>query len=327
MDMKHLFIAIVFCLYGVGVASLAADDIDAATLKSFGVSGKEEHVLEGGQEAELLHHAGQGCLTHMWFGGDWNGYDRTRIRIYVDGEPSASIDMEMFMGHGIGFADDAAPWGTKRIGKTGHPSGIYNTYRIPFGKDIRVTAQLAPGVGGNPPFWWIIRGVENLPVEIGELRLPDTARLKLYKVEDKVLQPLEFQTLCETVDAGLLYQVTLSVKSGNLNFLEAVMRAYLNQAEEPMLLSSGTEDYFLGTYYFNRGVYHLEEAGVTHLARVKDEHHFSAYRFHENDPVVFQNGMRLVWRNGETKPDDTLYGDPKRSEVKSYVWVYEWPKP
>jgi len=39
--------------------------------------------------------------------------------------------MELMMGHGIGFQDDAAPWGIERIGKTGHPSGIYNTYRIP----------------------------------------------------------------------------------------------------------------------------------------------------------------------------------------------------
>ena len=304
----------------------AERDVTATSLESFGGIGKEEFVLGGGNEALLFEHTGKGCLTHMWFGGDWKGYDRTRIRVYVDGETTASIDMELFMGHGIGFADDAAPWGTKRIGKTGHPSGIYNTYRIPFGVHVRVTAQLAPEVKENPPFWWIIRGIERIEVELGGIRLPDDARLKLYKVEDKPLEPLAMTNLCETKNAGMLYQVTLSVKSGNLNFLEAVLRAYLDGSEAPLLLSSGTEDYYLGTYYFNRGTYHLDEAGVTHLNEVHGEQHFSAYRFHENDPVLFQKGIRLVWRNGEAKPDLSPYGDPRKSELKSYVWTYEWPR-
>lgn len=315
-----------FLAFAAACGTHAEQDLTAASLESFGGIGKEEFVLGGGKEALLFEHTGKGCLTHMWFGGDWKGYDRTRIRVYVDEETTASIDMELFMGHGIGFADDAAPWGTKRIGKTGHPSGIYNTYRIPFGSHVRVTAQLAREVKENPPFWWIIRGIENMAVELGGIRLPDDARLRRYKVEDRPLEPLEMTNLCETKNAGMLYQVTLSVKSGNLNFLEAVMRAYLDGSEAPLLLSSGTEDYFLGTYYFNRGTYHLDEAGVTHLNEVHGEQHFSAYRFHENDPVLFQKGIRLVWLNGEAKPDGSPYGDPRKSELKSYVWTYEWPR-
>ncbi|MDQ3440511.1 MAG: hypothetical protein M3478_09200, partial [Planctomycetota bacterium] len=155
-------------------------DDAAAALKTFGNMGKQVRVLEGGKEAELYKHDGRGCLTHMWFGGDWPGYGRTRLRVYVDGETKASIDMELMLGHGIGFEDDASPWGVERIGKTGHPSGIYNTYRIPFGKGVRVTAQLPEDVKENPEFWWIIRGTENLPVEIAGVRLPDSARLRLY---------------------------------------------------------------------------------------------------------------------------------------------------
>ncbi len=108
-------------------------------LNTFGTAGKELQPLVGNQEAELFHHQGHGCLTHMWFGGDFLDYGRTRIRVYVDGEKSASIDMELDMGVGVGFQDDAAPWSITRIGKTGNPNGIYNTYRIPFGKSIRFT--------------------------------------------------------------------------------------------------------------------------------------------------------------------------------------------
>jgi hypothetical protein len=258
----------------------------------------------------------------MWFGGDWPGWDRTRIRCYVDGEDKASIEMELFLGHGIGFGDEAAPWGTDRVGKTGHPSGTFNTYRIPFGRSVRVTAQACAGLKDDPPFWWIIRGVENMPVDIGGIRLPDDARLKLYRTDNREMKPLDMLDLCDTPNAGLLYQVTLSVKSGNLNFLEACMRAYLNGAKSPLLLSSGTEDYFLGTYYFNRGTYHYPMAGVTHLDTKTNT--FSAYRFHEQDPIIFRNGLRLVWRNGEAWEDGKPFGDPKASTVTTYAWVYEW---
>jgi len=173
-------------------------------------------------------------------------------------------------------------------------------------------------------FWWIIRGVENLPVFLGNLRLPTNARLRLEVHENVELEPLQMFDLCRSARAGALYQVTLAVASKNFNFLEAVLRAYLDGAREPLLLSSGTEDYFLGTYYFNRGMYHFPIAGLTHKEQDADGTcRFSAYRFHEDDPIIFQKGLRLAWRNGEEK-DGKPYGTPQRSRATSYVWLYEW---
>ncbi len=297
--------------------------VSVANLETFGTAGKEG-TLYPDHETVLLQHEGAGCLTQMWFGGDWPGYDRTRIRFYIDGEAKASIDMELFLGHGIGWGDASAPWGSARLGKTGHPSGLYNTYRIPFGKSIRVTGQLGAGVEKPQVFWWIIRGVENLPVFLGNLRLPANARLRLQVRENVGLEPLQTLEICQASGAGALYQVTLSVASKNFNFLEAVLRAYMDGAKEPLLLSSGTEDYFLGTYYFNRGMYHLPLAGLTHKEQDTDGTcRFSAYRFHEDDPIIFQKGFRLAWRNGEEK-DGKPYGSPQHSRATSYVWLYEW---
>jgi len=297
--------------------------ISVANLETFGTAGKEG-TLYPEREVVLFQRQGAGCLTHMWFGGDWPGYDRTRIRFYVDGETNPSIDMELFLGHGIGWGDASAPWGSARLGKTGHPSGLYNTYRIPFGKSIRVTGQLGAGIEKPQVFWWIIRGVENFPVFLGNLRLPDNARLRLGVHKDVELEPLQMFEICQSSQAGALYQVTLAVASKNFNFLEAVLRAYLDGAKEPLLLSSGTEDYFLGTYYFNRGMYHLPLSGLTHKEEEADGTcRFSAYRFHEDDPIIFQKGIRLAWRNGEEK-DGKPYGTPQHGRATSYVWLYEW---
>jgi hypothetical protein len=260
----------------------------------------------------------------MWFGGDWPGYDHTRIRFYVDGETKPSIDMELFLGHGIGWGDASAPWGTERLGKTGQPSGLYNTYPVPFGKSIRVTGELGAGVEKPQTFWWIFHGVENFPVYLGKIRLPANVRLRLQVHRDVTLEPLQMFEIGQSSHSGALYQVTLAVASKNFNFLEAMLRAYIDEVKEPLLLSSGTEDYFLGTYYFNRGIYHLPLAGLTHKEEAADGTcRFSAYRFHEDDPVIFQKALRLVWRNGEEK-DGKAYESPQQSQVTSYVWLYEW---
>ncbi len=310
------------------VAVVAAQDVDVATLGTFCSIGKERDVLNGYREAELLRHVGKGCLTHMWFGGNWPGYERTRIRVYVDGEARPSIDMELGLGHGYGFGDAAAPWGCSRLGKTGHPSGVYNTYRIPFGKGVRVTAQRAEGSPDGAPFWWIVRGTENLPVTLGGVRLPDGARLRLHRLEKHVAGRLEEFALCDVEGAGALYQVAIAAKPNrvtgdwkDLSFLEACMRAYFDGADEPVLLSSGLEDYFLGTYYFNRGRYATDVAGLTHLD--KQDASFSAYRFHDEDPLFFRRGLRLTCRCGE-ELGGRVFHDPSPTTYTTYTWLYQW---
>ena len=309
----------------------AISEIDVGSLRTFGTMGKELQILKKEKESVLFEHEGKGCLTHMWFGGDLNDHEDMRIRVYVDGENLASIDMELFLGHGIGFKDAYAPWGTELMGNMGRTSGIYNTYKIPFSKKVRITAQLSPEADvseRNPTFWWIIRGTENLPVEYSGIRLPDHARLKLHKLEDYTAEPLEEFTMADIQGAGMLYQVTMQAKGlrdtdhwKDLSFMESCIRAYEGGKKDPMYVSSGLEDYFLGTYYFNSGRYANRLAGLTHFD--KEEREFSAYRFHVDDPIFFQNGLRLTNRCGE-KIGDKIFHDPPRTKYTVYTWVYEW---
>jgi len=321
--LKMLPVVVLGILSACASAARSARAADVDKLMTFGAMGKEQQLLPAGTETELFHYPGRGCLTHMWFGGSFKDYGLTRIRVYVDDEKQASIDMELMMGHGIGFQDEAAPWGVERIGKTGQPSGIYNTYRIPFGRNVRVTAERRNTEPENPIFWWIIRGVENLSVELGGVRLPDNARLKLYKVQNRTSQPLEEFDLYNGQRPGALYQVAIAAKSTNFAFLESCVRAYLGGSKTPLMLSSGMEDYFLGTYYFNRGKYYTPVAGLTHLVPDKE---FSAYRFHDTDPVFFQKGLRLTIRVGEMLNGKVFGPPPGPAETvyTTYVWVYEW---
>ncbi len=318
----------------LGFAGIACVDVgaaDATKLKTFGTVGKGESVLKADRETVLYEHQGQGCLTHFWFGGNFKGVENTRIRYYVDGEKTPSIDMDLYLGHGIGFNDNHAPWATKHAGKIGAQNGIYNNYRIPFGKSIRVTAQRTADEKTDPMSWWIIRGVENLPAEIGSVELPAQARLKLVRLENYVAKPLEEFSLCDVKGTGAVYQVAIAAEGlqcehKEMTYLEACMRAYTGKAKKLLMLSSGLEDYFLGTYYFDTGRYYADIAGLTHFD--KETRQFSAYRYHDDDPLFFQDGLRLTCRCGETEhgtPDGPVaYKQPPTTRYTTYVWLYQW---
>jgi hypothetical protein len=295
-----------------------------AGVRTFTQVGKEERPFAASPEATLADQKGSGHLDHMWFGGSFPHFTDLRIRMYVDGEAKPSIDMLLGMGVGVGFGDPAAPWGTRFNGITGAPSGIFINYPVPFSRHIRVTAELPEGVQRDTVFWWIVRGVENLPLRISGLEIPGSARLRLYRRDDQRVAPLEEFELCRAAGSGMIFQVTMAARSSNFEFMEGQMRAYMGASQEPQFLSSGLEDYFLGTYYFNRGLYHLPQAGLTHKDATDSS--FSAYRFHDIDPVFFSDGIRLTCRCGEKRGDKVFgtTGHPQPTTYTTYVWTYGW---
>uniref|UniRef100_A0A1X7UWK7 Uncharacterized protein n=1 Tax=Amphimedon queenslandica TaxID=400682 RepID=A0A1X7UWK7_AMPQE len=307
-------------------------------MKSFSSAIKGGHLAANTEKTLYEHSTGQaGVITEQWFTGKGVMNEDARIRIYIDGETTASIDFMLLLAHGVGGTEATEvgniPWGTNRIAHAAD-GGIYNTYRIPFANSFKVTATHPNG----GTFWYIIRGVENYPLILGDLLLPKTTKLKLYKNVGISLKPLDFITLAEVdTTAGAVFQVTLSANSTDFNYLEACMRVIIDGSNTTMFLSSGTEDFFLSAYYFDRGLYHLDNSGCT----VKEgKGQMSAYKFFENDPLLFSKSLKLSWRCGESRdgqlgcPSDfpPPTSRPERLEapllanttVTTYTWVYVW---
>lgn len=150
--------------------------------------------------------------------------------------------------------------------------------------------------------------------------------------------------------SGLLYQVTLAGSSVNFHYLEACFRAVVDDEDNIQYLSSGTEDFFLSAYYYSGGQYHNGHAGLTYISGPGT---MSAYKFFEDDPVMFTKSFKLLWRCGEAFTDNNCFklsnracytkdGDmfcknrkgvherlnnlnPDITKMTSYVWTYEWP--
>lgn len=146
--------------------------------------------------------------------------------------------------------------------------------------------------------------------------------------------------------------MSISAYSEDLQFLEACYRLLIdsNDWKDMQLLSSGTEDLYLSALYFNAGVNHFENAGVTYINDTTSS--VIAYKFFERDPVIFHRNITLLWRCGEDLKNGCYYKSPntkcwiennrkfcfpKQAEpdytnklylsgtaFKTYVWIYEW---
>lgn len=295
-----------------------------------------------------------GYITEQWFAGtkDNEGpFDQHgRIRVYIDGEDTASLDHTVPLSVGVGtdakVEEQNTPWSSRMFGHLANGGGYFNTFRIPFLTQLKITIQNEVSTGY---LWYIVRGTVGLTFTVGGYQLPSSSRLRLYKIEQAVA-PLEFVTLSNSTNTGgFLFLVTLNIQSPTPRFMEGCMRAHIDNTNKITFLSSGTEDFFLSAFYFNRGSYHGFQSGMTYKSPGTNDTQIVAYKFFVDDPILFKKSFQLIWRNDETingpngcpgqfPPNPNQREDLPRSRAKSfgigssakaniqsYVWVYEWP--
>jgi len=274
-----------------------------------------------------------GVMTHFWATAPNGVIEQTVVRYYVDEEKTPSIQFLPPLACGTIDTETRAPWGTKWFGKGAKDGSWFMNFRIPFQKTIRITAQNMKADAGG--FYIIVRGAPEITIDIGGVVIPSRAKLLLQRYE-QVAKPLEWVPVANVpTGSGLFFMHTLAVTSNNLNFLEGCYHQYspYNQQFPGTVLSTGTEDYFDSGWYFNAGGFTLPVAGMTHLSTTPNSATVSAYRFHETDPLPFDSGFLLHWRNGDTvdasgrkcyTQEGSVVGSPGPSNVTSYGWVYVW---
>jgi hypothetical protein len=292
-------------------------------LKSFPVAARHEQLLFNFSSAPV--NPAPHVITEQWyslFGGE-HPYDPNidaRIRIYIDDEVSPSLDFQLFFAHTVGVqncvddvcSDPRVPWSSQEVQHMAHAGALKNRYRIPFTHSIRITATL-PSAG---IIYYYCRGMTHLPVTVGDLQLPDNARLRLHKNWNVSLAPLAQLDLVppRRNSSGLLYATIWSAESEFIGFMEGCVRA-TPDAQPTIFLSSGTEDYFESANFFNAGhpvdatpgafpwpnktmqdrnnvftsagAASAPESGVGYLHGTNPTNYsMSAYKFHISDPIV-----------------------------------------
>jgi hypothetical protein len=258
-------------------------------------------------------------------GGAPAAWEHATISFFVDGEPNASIAVTALeLGWTSAFAvrnrssssgarsgvdsqseflldNFGLPWGTDTFGHTAATGGIYSTLRVPFERSLRVTVQPVAGSTGPSAVWFDLRGVESMPIVLGELQLPPSAKLRVHRVANRRLAQLELFTIgeAERGTSGAVLGTLADVVGKGFGFLEGCPRFYASARpdESPIYLSSGAEDYFLSASYFNNGVYATSQAGLTFKDTVGG---VGMYKWHgDRDQLLFHDGFKMVWRNSD----------------------------
>ena len=211
-------------------------------------------------------YASGGCPT------DW---EHGRLRVYVDNATEPTLDVRLLQLAFVGAQAEYEPQAKSAtlfsagglFGKNAGSGGVFTTIRVPFGAYVRVTleqAESCPTAQGT--YWIIVRGVEALPLRVGELELPDAARLAVARIDNRTLQEFDFATLAaaDASQDGLLFATYFEARSADPNYLEGCFRLFgPDNSTAPLFLSSGTEDYFLSASYFDEGIFAGATAGLT----------------------------------------------------------------
>ena len=305
---------------GVGGGVEAALSSLPKGLKTFGHSVKNG-PLPYGEEVTVFEHnctTAPCAITQIHVpsiyprGSDTWDWQNGRLFIYVDGETTtASVNVTLlelaWVGRRASVGRDkpsdarGLPWGVDLFGHTANSGGVYSTLRVPFGNSVRVTIRASPSYKHDAVFWCIVRGLEAYPVVLGDITLPASARLRVSRVEQRVLPHLGFVDLAAAPAgvSGALLGVKFDAHSAiKYGYLEACMRLYNGATTTtPTFLSSGAEDYFLSASYFDEGEFQTDNSGLTYY---DGQGALSAYKLHDaRDPVFFADGMTLRWRMGE----------------------------
>ena len=256
-----------------------------------------------GEKRTLVDAHGTGIIQRFWmtfpgwFWQHWNqdaAIDQTILRklilrIYWDDSPFPSVECPVGDFFGVGHCA-YRHFTSKYISMS---SGGFTTYfRMPFRTGVRVVVENLH---------------ESVPVDIFKNisyirydHLPDVRyfHCQYRQGTSDGYEPME---ILNVQGAGHYSGCALSIQGkdkGRMYYLEEPEFFFIDGEERPSICGTGLEDYFNGAWYFREGEFAAELYGVP----LKDSLNsmISMYRIHEDDPVIFSTGLRMIFDNPMT---------------------------
>ena len=260
--------------------------------------------------------------------------------MFLDGEKNASVSFFPYELGGLPSIEayntsyPKTVWSAELWGRNSATSWV-NSFPIPFLTSLRITLQFV-GAGGCT-IYYQAHGLDGVPASFGRVPLPPAARLVIQR-HALVLPRLAYLPLSSFASGhGIIAAITTAFVAPNLNTLEGCHHFY-NTASTPypgQLHSTGTEDEFASSYYFDLGPFQTKVAGLFYKDEVAGASHISMWRTYQDDPMIFSDGGSFVWRNGDTTDPKTGIkcmvetggnpaGDPQDANVQTTSWNYVW---
>jgi hypothetical protein len=251
-------------------------------------------TLDVGDAASETGH-GYTITGQTWSGTLLAGYDtadllnRTRVRMFWDGETAPGVDAPL--GSFFGMGQFGAHTARGLVVGVDAADALYCYLPMPFRRQATielVSSRAIPTVG----LTYEIRhkAVSADLAEVGNFRTSFTATTPTVLGQDI--------PILDTVGSGSFIGVTASYAGDASRFyLEGDERIYVDDSNSPAFYGTGTEDFFNGGWYFDHGTYTQPMSGNTaHLVGSTDR--TAAYRFLLQDAVPFRRRIRVSIEHG-----------------------------
>jgi hypothetical protein len=272
-------------------------------------SNSDNFTVEPGKSHVMLEADGPGVITHVWmtFLGpepqDWApdgaaNHQEMLLRIYYDGNPRPAVEAPV----GDFFANCYGKRSVvNSIPVVVEDGDSYNSYwKMPFRKSIKMEIVNESNKQIRLLYYnvdWIKKDKisEDTPYFYAQ-----------YRQEYPVEQGKDYLIL-DTKGKGHYVGTVLAVRTRSPEwFGEGDERIYIDGEQKPSIQGTGTEDYFLSAWGLRTcsglyaGVPYFDQWGVI-------GGHTSAYRWHINDPIVFNTGIKVTiehfgWMSEDENP-------------------------
>jgi len=294
---------------------------------NFRVAPGETHVL--------MDEKGPGMITHMWItflGPEPQGWAKNGsathqdmlLRIYWDGSDKPGVEAPVgdFFANCFGRRSQVVS-----LPVIVEDADSYNCFwQMPFRKSARVEIVNQ----GDKPINLLYYNID----WIKKNSLPkDTPYFYAQYRQEYPAQHGKDYVILDTKGKGHYVGTVLAVRSRSPSwFGEGDEKVYIDGEERASIWGTGTEDYFLsawglkttGTPYF--GVPYFDQWGIV-------GGHTSAYRWHVNDPLVFNSGIKVTiehfgWISSDENPkNQTNSWNEREDDYSSVAFWYQTGTP
>jgi hypothetical protein len=257
--------------------------------------------IEAGKTFELADISGPGAIQQMWMTptGNWRF---SILRIYWDGEETPSVECPIGDFFGMGWCE-YAPLNSLPV--CVNPGSAFNCYwEMPFRKHCRMTFE---NIADEDMvlYYQINYTLTDVPEDCA-----------YFHAQWRRTNPLPYKDVYTIVDGvqghGHYVGTYMAWQVNNTGWWgEGEIKFYMDGDEWPTICGTGTEDYFCGSYNFDRGgqytAFSTPYAGLHQIIRpdgtYKSQQRFGMYRWHIMDPVRFEKDLRVTiqalgWRSG-----------------------------
>ncbi len=313
-----------------GAAAMAAEGVASVAARGLGQGWKVSPyvVVAAGEVRELANIDGPGAIKQIWLTPAYCAWRHLILRIYWDGQEQPSVECPVgdFFAAGWGGFSWSGPIQISSLPVCVNPGSALNCFwEMPFRRRCRMTLENI-----SPNDARIYYQVNYELRDIGD----DAA---FFHAQFRRSNPLPYQTahtILDGVTGQGQYVGTYMAWGSNSNtwWGEGEVKFYLDGDDEwPTIASTGTEDYFLGSYNFwvanHYQVFTTPYSGLPQAITPDGsdprftQSRFGMYRWHLTDPVHFRSDLRVTVQALGWRPDGRYL--PLQDDIASVAFWYQ----